>query len=229
MQFNRSNLKLYAGGTRPFIGDFIDVAGLVYLTQQINQTTAWVPNDGSNPSLATTAAQTFYAFWTDNRDAKVGSGTPEPDSDTAEGQALLVRRTWDGRVLGGRAQSPDEDSKLQRLHVADHAGRVRRRADEFEAVGQLEGPHPACVPRTSEEPHRHTADVPADHCQPATRLRTGTGIATFVQVPSPIPSPLPAPVASTDVIIPPIPDRRGRSTSSSSVKYPQISVNVVEQ
>jgi hypothetical protein len=33
LQFNRANLKLYAGGTRPFIGDYIDLAGLAYLAQ----------------------------------------------------------------------------------------------------------------------------------------------------------------------------------------------------
>src|SRR5262249_1814829 len=63
LQWNRSNLKLYGGGTLPFIGDFIDVAGLDYLVQEAAQgqsaqtttttqattaapTTTWVLNDG---------------------------------------------------------------------------------------------------------------------------------------------------------------------------------------
>src|SRR4029450_1482902 len=105
LQFNRPLLKLYAGGTRPFVGDFMDVAGLAFLTaQQVNQQTSgltasaastgqttWVPNDGTNPALTTTASQTFHAFWTDNRDAKVGSFPAEPDvagNEEAEGVAL---------------------------------------------------------------------------------------------------------------------------------------------
>ena len=56
----------------------------------------------------------------------------------------------------------------------------------------------------------------------------GTGVASFVQIPSPIPGVLPAPVVSTDVIIPPNSGTSRTVYVVSSVKFPQIRVNVVE-
>jgi hypothetical protein len=73
LQFNMPNLKLYAGGTRPFMGDYIDIAGLAY----VPTATGWELNTGSHGGVPTTAAQTVHAVWTDNRDAKVGGGNAD--------------------------------------------------------------------------------------------------------------------------------------------------------
>src|SRR4029079_3814814 len=54
---------------------------LSFLAQQ-NSPQAWIPNDGTTLS-ALTAAQTFYAAWTDNRDALTPPTVPELEPDGA--------------------------------------------------------------------------------------------------------------------------------------------------
>ena len=66
LQFNRALLRLYAGGTRPFIGDYLDVQTVPYLLQNGQ----WVPN------LFNTNPMPFQVAWTDNRDALVVPGDP---------------------------------------------------------------------------------------------------------------------------------------------------------
>jgi hypothetical protein len=59
LQSNAPNLPLFAQGTVPFLGDYIDIAG-----------PAIVPNGASGWKFNTapTSAPIFYATWTDNRD-----------------------------------------------------------------------------------------------------------------------------------------------------------------
>jgi hypothetical protein len=61
VQFNPPNLPLYARGTAPFLGDYIDVAGL-----------AFVPTTGGGWAFNTDPAglPVFHAVWTDNRDVR---------------------------------------------------------------------------------------------------------------------------------------------------------------
>ena len=83
LQSNRTNLKLYCGGECPFIGDYIDMAGLQFVPQLPEASplaapapppdpggTKWVFN---GPATANSFAREFHAVWTDNRDAIVDS------------------------------------------------------------------------------------------------------------------------------------------------------------
>jgi hypothetical protein len=70
VQFNPPNLPLFVGGTTPFIGDYIDVAGLNFVPYQggwrhNNGTTVGPRVDGVFP-----ATPFFHAAWTDHRDVK---------------------------------------------------------------------------------------------------------------------------------------------------------------
>jgi hypothetical protein len=56
-----------------------------------------------------------------------------------------------------------------------------------------------------------------------------TGVASLQQVPTPFPSPLPQPLLSTDVIVPPNSTTTRAVYVVSSVKFPRIKVDVVEQ
>jgi len=61
VQFNPPNLPLYAKGTAPFFGDYIDVAGLSFVPTSSG---GWAFNtEVSGP-------QVFHAVWTDNRDVR---------------------------------------------------------------------------------------------------------------------------------------------------------------
>jgi hypothetical protein len=94
----------------------IDVQFPVYSAQQGSQTTTWVPYDGTIPTgqLPLTAAQTFYAFWTDNRDAKVGRPPFEPDSDIGESAALVTLVTGLASRLRSAIMVPATDQPRSR-------------------------------------------------------------------------------------------------------------------
>lgn len=69
--FNRGGLELYGGGTIPFMGDYVDIAGTSFVFDPA--TGKWVANglaNAGNPGLAA-----FHAAWTDNRDARIGNAT----------------------------------------------------------------------------------------------------------------------------------------------------------
>ena len=59
LQVNAPNLPLFAQGTVPFLGDYIDIAGPTIVA---NGSGGWKFN------TAPSAAPVFYATWTDNRD-----------------------------------------------------------------------------------------------------------------------------------------------------------------
>jgi hypothetical protein len=90
LQHNPPNYRLYAGGTRPFFGDYIDVAGLPFAPKRTPTGVQWLLNDGSFPA---SGGSTFHAVWTDNRDVRIG-----PASLETEGV--------DGPVLGYSAPGP---------------------------------------------------------------------------------------------------------------------------
>ena len=66
VQFNPPNLPLYAHGTTPFFGDYIDVAGV-----------SFVPTSNGGWAFNTDLAgpQVFHAVWTDNRDVRPPTGS----------------------------------------------------------------------------------------------------------------------------------------------------------
>jgi Lectin C-type domain len=237
LQFNRSNLKLYAGGTRPFIGDYIDVAGLAFLAQQTNGITTWVPNNSTDPLSATTAAQTFYAFWTDNRDATVGSASPEPDSDTAEGATLNYVAPGTAACAAAGPNPPTKTRNanvyMSRITPGLFVAAPANAKPSVNVSGRLQRAFPVLVQNRTAQTRAFRLTIAN---QPPDAAPTGTtGIATFVQVPfqqppaPPIPSPLPAPVTTTDVTVPPNSSATRAVYVISSIKYPRIKVNVVEQ
>ncbi len=85
LNFNRGNLKLYSGGTLPFIGDYIGTAGV-----------QWVPDgkggwafNGRDLDPSNAVLRTFQTAWADNRDAIVGeAGDPPPDEPNQENPNL---------------------------------------------------------------------------------------------------------------------------------------------
>lgn len=64
VQFNRPNLQLFRKGTHPFIGDYIDIQGPVYLPDGAGR---FVFNSGAT---AARPATMFHVAWGDNRDVK---------------------------------------------------------------------------------------------------------------------------------------------------------------
>ncbi len=99
LRFNPPNLPLFAGGTKAFVGDSIDVAANpVMVSQTAGTRTFWRFN------VAPSSATVFHATWTDNRDV-----VPPPDGDwtkytppgsLAPGQSLyLPTQTRPGCVV----------------------------------------------------------------------------------------------------------------------------------
>jgi len=115
LQSNAPNLPLFAQGTVPFIGDYIDIAGPAFVSDGAGH---WAFNN------APASAPIFYATWTDNRDVvppadgnwthytPVGLGgqslldpsQPRPACIPGQGgmrnQNVYVSRISDGLVVG---------------------------------------------------------------------------------------------------------------------------------
>jgi hypothetical protein len=72
LQYNPPNLPMFEKGTKPFFGDYLDVAGAPRFVPNGNGT--WIYN------TAPSNAPVFHAVWTDNRDVV---GPPPPDFDWA--------------------------------------------------------------------------------------------------------------------------------------------------
>jgi hypothetical protein len=236
LQFNRPNLKLYAGGTRPFVGDYIDVAGLAAIGQHASPQT-WLPNDGTGLSSTLTAAQTFYAAWTDNRDAKIGSALPEPPGDDDEGATVAYMapgptctgtnpptttrnaNVYEARISPGVFVAAPANSKASIRSGASGDARVQRA-------------FPVLVHNNTGQKRRfqlHIDNQPSDRA-------AGTGGASFVQFPYRLPLTQPpvfaTPLVVTDTIFADIPPKSSITRTVyvlSTEKYPQIKVSVNEQ
>ena len=237
LNFNRSNLKLYAGGTRPFIGDFIDAAGLAYLTQQAGPVTTWIPNNGLDPLAFTTAAQTLYAFWTDNRDAKVSKFPFEPAGEEQEGGGLpyTAPGTTACSAWGGSPEFPSNAPPTKTRNANVYMSRITpglfvaapaNTKPSLNASGRVQRAFPVLVQNRTTDSRRFriiVANQPPDFGT--------TGVASLRQVPETpaLPSPLPAPVLTADVIVPPNSTVTRTVYVVSSVKYPRIKVDVIEQ
>ena len=80
VQYNPANLPLYVDGSTPFLGDYIDVAGLDFVPQRQGTTDVWQPNLGSinftggslqsSSSVGYPLLPVYHATWTDHRDVK---------------------------------------------------------------------------------------------------------------------------------------------------------------
>ena len=79
LNFNRGNLKLYSGGTKPFMGDYIGTAGVQWLPDGQG---GWTFN-GRNADRSNTVLRTFQTAWADNRDALVGFDQSQTNPDLA--------------------------------------------------------------------------------------------------------------------------------------------------
>ncbi len=73
LQFNAPNLPMFVKGTRPFIGDYIDIAAVPFLSDSQGN---WSFNTSANGPPA------VHVVWTDNRDVRtppVNPATGKPD------------------------------------------------------------------------------------------------------------------------------------------------------
>ncbi len=68
LQVDPPNFPLFKGGTTPFFGDYIDIAGLTMVPQANG---SWGFNTGNvSTKTGSTIAPVFHATWTDNRDVR---------------------------------------------------------------------------------------------------------------------------------------------------------------
>ena len=111
---NPPNLAMYAAGSLPFMGDYIDVSGLTAFPMQTSTGQVWQPNvgpinlmNGTAASVMTHAFPTlpiFHAVWTDNRDVRVlgqQCEVPPDPSTTGERNAnIYTSRITPGLFVG---------------------------------------------------------------------------------------------------------------------------------
>lgn len=86
LQFNMPNMRLYAGGSAPFMGDYIDVSGLQFVPDRTAGAQTWSLNRSPQDPA-------FHAVWTDNRDAKLVRENPATQPYTppdAQGSGLAA-------------------------------------------------------------------------------------------------------------------------------------------
>jgi len=120
LQVNPPNLPMFRGGTAPFFGDYIDIAGLMF-----------VPVNGSWAyNTASSKAPVHFATWTDNRDVRppvggdwtnytpVGSGgtstfdsTKERPSCVANQAGMRNQNVYSSRITQGLLVSSPQNSK----------------------------------------------------------------------------------------------------------------------
>jgi hypothetical protein len=115
--FNPPNLPLFAQGTTPFVGDYIDVAGLDFVREPSGE---WRFN--TKPS----SSAVFHAVWTSNQDVQ-----PPPDGDwtsyTPPGKPGCVpgregmrnQNVYSGRITQGLVVSSPQTSKALKPNVID--------------------------------------------------------------------------------------------------------------
>ena len=65
LQYNPPNLPMFAQGTVPFIGDYLDVAGQTFV---LNESGQWKFNTAADPSGR--RQPVFHVAWSDNRDVR---------------------------------------------------------------------------------------------------------------------------------------------------------------
>ncbi len=86
LQSNPVNYPIFAGGTSPFIGDYIEIAASPTFIPDPSDPGKWIYNN------APADASVFHAVWTDNRNV-MPPPAPEAGVD-GHGNLLLVRPDW---------------------------------------------------------------------------------------------------------------------------------------
>jgi hypothetical protein len=116
LTFNPPNLPLFAKGTTPFVGDYIDIAGLDFVREPSGE---WRFNTQAS------AAPVFHAVWTSNQNVR-----PPPDGDwtryTPPGKPGCVpgregmrnQNVYTGRITQGLVVSSPQTSKPLKPYVA---------------------------------------------------------------------------------------------------------------
>lgn len=122
LKVNPPNLPMFAGGTMPFIGDYIDIAGLMFLPPETPGGN-WRYNIGSDSSAVA------YAAWTSNEDVRPPADgnwanfTPPGDPNCVPGQVgIRNQNIYSSRITQGLLVSSPQNSKplstdLQRAFV----------------------------------------------------------------------------------------------------------------
>ena len=123
LKFNPPNLPLFANGTTPFVGDYIDIAGLDFVPDPAG---SWRFNTQG------ASAPVFHAAWTSNEDVR-----PPPDGDwtsyTPPGKPGCVpgregmrnQNVYTGRITQGLVVSSPQTAKPLKPHVIDDPASVR--------------------------------------------------------------------------------------------------------
>jgi uncharacterized protein YjbI with pentapeptide repeats len=189
LQVDPPNFPLFKGGTTPFFGDYIDIAGL----QMVLANGSWGFNTGSGSANA----PVFHAAWTDNRDVRppkdgnwqnytpVGGGgvsifspgTPTP-SCTPNQEGMRNENIYTSRITQGLLVSSPQNTKplsasLQRAFVVlvqnqtnkDKSFRLTIPSQppggfaSFTAGTNNPGPNPAAGPPTPPSPVLTTFDI----------------------------------------------------------------------
>ena len=118
LKFNPPNLPLFAMGTTPFVGDYIDIAGLDF-----------VPGPAAQWRFATdwAAAPVFHAVWTSNEDVRPPqdgdwtSYTPPGKPGCVPGrEGMRNQNVYTGRITQGLAvSSPQTAVRLKPYRAED--------------------------------------------------------------------------------------------------------------
>jgi hypothetical protein len=122
LAFNPPNLPLFAKGTTPFVGDYIDIAGLEFVRDPSGE---WRFN--TQPA----SAPVFHAVWTSNQDVR-----PPPDGDwtsyTPPGETGCVpgregmrnQNVYTGRITQGLVVSSPQTSKVLKPYAPEDPSSV---------------------------------------------------------------------------------------------------------
>src|SRR5262249_8375317 len=167
--FNPPNLPLFAKGTTPFVGDYIDIAGLEFVRDPAGD---WRFN--TKPA----SAPVFHAVWTSNQDVQ-----PPPDGDwtsyTPPGkpgwvparEGMRNQNVYTGRITQGLVVSSPQTSKVLKPYAPDDPSSVttfvvevqNRTADgrwfRLSIAGQPASGQASLVPLDASAPPPETRDT----------------------------------------------------------------------
>jgi hypothetical protein len=119
LQVNPPNFPMFAQGTVPFMGDYNDIVGLMFV---MDSTGAWKFNTGSTGCSAPSLRAVHYATWTDNRDV-----VPPPRGQICQSPTGAQLTGWQcytpiNTIFGQRSQSLSDPSQLQPLCALGREG-----------------------------------------------------------------------------------------------------------
>lgn len=175
LQLNPPNLPMFQGGTVPFIGDYIDIAGRTFRAPGETNGAGWQFN------TAATQSPVHYATWTSNQDVRPPADfnwahyTPPgpgciPGQEGDKNQNIYFSRITQGLAFSSPQLSKPLSTTLQRAFVLDLFNGTKL-------------------------PHTFRLTIAN---QPA------GGAASFAVAPRPLPEILPPPVTFVDLTLPPL-------------------------